>query len=108
MRLWLIGDDEVLDLIADFTRHLDYEAVSRVDALPDAPFDEDDHVLVAQASSRSENDLVAHARTHGDAAFVGAVPPYVGKGAEGKRAILAAAALIGATTQDDAEIVERN
>ena len=42
-KLWLVGDDEVLDAIADLSRHLDYFQVARVDELPAGPLTADDH-----------------------------------------------------------------
>ena len=50
-RLWLVGDDEVLDAIADLSRHLDYFQVARLDEPPPPPLGPDDHVVVAMESS---------------------------------------------------------
>jgi hypothetical protein len=92
-RLWLVGDDEALDAIADLSRHLDYFQVARVDDLPRGPFTADDHfVIAALGPGRSESLRVAAA---GDGApgYVAVVPELPGKSV-GARAIMAAAGLL--------------
>lgn len=92
-KLWLVGDDEVLDAIADLSRHLDYFQVARVDELPVGPYTRDDHIVIAMNDARRSADLVAHAHTHGTVGYVGVVPELPGR-TSGARAIVAAAALV--------------
>ena len=58
-RLWLVGDDEVLDAIADLSRHLDYFQVARIDEPPPQELGADDHVLVAMVVAERGRALVA-------------------------------------------------
>ena len=46
MRLFLVGQDEALDIVAELSRHLDYFEVSRLDELPKEPFGPEDHVVL--------------------------------------------------------------
>jgi hypothetical protein len=92
-KLWLVGDDEVLDAIADLSRHLDYFQVARVDDLPAGPFTGDDHFVLAMNDARRGAELYARALRGGDAGHVGLVPELPGKSA-GARAIVAAAELV--------------
>lgn len=92
-KLWLVGDDEVLDAIADLSRHLDYFQVARVDDLPAGPFTADDHFVLAMTDGRRAADLYARALRGGDAGHVALVPELPGRSA-GARAIAAAAELI--------------
>lgn len=92
-KLWLVGDDEVLDAIADLSRHLDYFQVARVDELPQGPYTRDDHIVIAMNDARRGADVVAHAHAHGAPGYVGLVPELPGK-TSGARAIVAAAALV--------------
>jgi hypothetical protein len=92
-KLWLVGDDEVLDAIADLSRHLDYFQVARVDELPAGTLDGDDHVIIAMNDLRRGADLVARAHTSGSAGLVELVPELPGK-TVGARAIVAAAKLV--------------
>lgn len=92
-KLWLVGDDDVLDAIADLSRHLDYFQVARVDELPAGPFTGDDHLLVAFSDGARARALLAQARSDGAPGYVAAVPELPGK-STGARAIFAAAALV--------------
>ena len=92
-RLWLIGDDEVLDVIADLSRHLDYFQVARVDELPVGPLDGNDHVVLAMNDARRGAALYARALGAGPAGHVSLVPELPGK-TSGARAIVAAAELV--------------
>jgi hypothetical protein len=92
-KLWLVGDDEVLDAIADLSRHLDYFQVARVDDLPAGPFTADDHFVLAMSDARQGAELYARALRGGPAGHVGLVPELPGKTA-GARAIVAAAELV--------------
>ena len=92
-KLWLVGDDEVLDAIADLSRHLDYFQVARVDDLPAGPFTADDHFLLAMNDTRRGADLYARAVGDGAAGHVALVPELPGK-SDGARAIVAAAGLV--------------
>ncbi len=92
-KLWLVGDDDVLDAIADLSRHLDYFQVARVDELPAGPYTRDDHIVIATVDARHAAELVAHAHAHGTPGHVELVPELPGK-TTGARAIVAAAALV--------------
>jgi hypothetical protein len=92
-KLWLVGDDEVLDAIADLSRHLDYFQVARVDELPSPPYGADDHFVLAMADPRQAAELYARALRGGSAGHVGLVPELPGK-TSGARAIVAAAELV--------------
>lgn len=92
-KLWLVGDDEVLDAVADLSRHLDYFQVARVEELPAGPYDADDHLLVAMHDARRGAALVARAKGDGAPGYASTVPELPGKSA-GARAIVAAAALV--------------
>ncbi len=92
-RLWLVGDDEVLDAIADLSRHLDYFQVARLDELPPPPLDADDHPVIAMNVEERTRELVARVGMMGEPGHVGVVPLLPGK-TTGARAIVAAAALV--------------
>ncbi|HEY2748380.1 MAG TPA: hypothetical protein VGL86_27340 [Polyangia bacterium] len=92
-KLWLVGDDEVLDAIADLSRHLDYFQVARVDELPTGPLGDDDHVVLAMVDARRGAELFARALAAGPAGHLAIVPELPGKTA-GARAIVAAADLV--------------
>jgi len=92
-KLWLVGDDEVLDAIADLSRHLDYFQVARVDDLPAGPFTADDHFVLAMTDGRRAADLYARTLQGGAAGHIALVPELPGKTA-GARAIVAAAELV--------------
>ena len=92
-KLWLVGDDDVLDAIADLSRHLDYFQVARVDELPAGPFTDDDHLLVAFSDGARAAELLTRARAFGVPGYAATVPELPGK-STGARAIVAAAALV--------------
>ena len=92
-KLWLVGDDEVLDAIADLSRHLDYFQVARVDELPAGLLDRDDHVILAMTDARRGAELYARALGAGTPGHVALVPELPGK-TTGARAIVAAAELV--------------
>ena len=92
-RLWLVGDDEVLDAIADLSRHLDYFQVARVDELPAGPLDGDDHVIIASEVSGRADQLATTARATGAPGHVAIVPELPGR-SMGARAIVIAATLV--------------
>lgn len=92
-KLWLVGDDEVLDAIADLSRHLDYFQVARVDELPAGPLGGDDHLVLAMTDARRAAELYARALASGSPGHVALVPELPGK-TTGARAIVAAADLV--------------
>jgi hypothetical protein len=92
-KLWLVGDDDVLDAIADLSRHLDYFQVARVDDLPDGPFTADDHFVLAMEDPRRGAELYSRALRDGTPGHVALVPELPGR-TSGARAIVAAAALV--------------
>ena len=93
LRLWLVGDDEVLDAIADLSRHLDYFQVARVEELPDPPLGADDHVVIAMVDEARSRDLRGRVHIAGSPGHVMIVPSLPGK-STGARAIVAAAGLV--------------
>jgi hypothetical protein len=92
-KLWLVGDDEVLDAIADLSRHLDYFQVARVDDLPPGPFTNDDHLVLAMSDPRRAAELYTRAIHGGVPGHVALVPELPGK-TTGARAIVSAAELV--------------
>jgi hypothetical protein len=92
-RLWLVGDDEVLDAIADLSRHLDYFQVARIDELPDPPLGAEDHVVIAMVDEARARDLMARVHATTSPGYVLVVPELPGR-STGARAIVAAAALV--------------
>ena len=96
MRLLLIGDDEdVIEVLSDLSRHFDYFEVSRLDALPDRPLDDQDHVVIAMADHTRGQRLLSDLLQSGAPGFVGLSPAT--PASAGARAILIAAQLIGLT-----------
>lgn len=92
-RLWLVGDDEVLDALADLSRHLDYFQVARLDDLPPPPLDADDHVVIAAVDAAHAQDLLVRVHARGEPGHAALVPELPGM-TSGARAIVAAAALV--------------
>ena len=92
-KLWLVGDDDVLDALADLSRHLDYFQVARVEELPDPPLDADDHVVIAMVDEARSRELRGRVHIAGSPGQVIIVPTLPGK-STGARAIVAAAALV--------------
>jgi hypothetical protein len=93
MRLFLVGDDEALDIIADLSRHLDYFEVSRTDELP--ALGADDHVIIGLADAARSLELLARLLAATSPAFATVLSP-AGSDSTGARAILAAAQLVTA------------
>ena len=93
LRLWLIGDDEVLDVLAELSRHLDYFSVSRVDE-PQDEIAAGDHIVVAYVDRARSPKILASllAREPGFAT----VAPDEEEDSVGARAIQIAAELIAA------------
>lgn len=98
MRLFLIGDDEALDVLAELSRHLDYFEVSRSDELP-RELGPDDHVVVGRADGRG-GEWLANRIAPAALAGLSYVLDPPGRGSPGARAILAAAELVKATRPD--------
>ena len=94
LRLWLIGDDEALDILADLSRHLDYFAVSRADEPPAEPLGADDHIVIGLGSRERSLHLLGLVLSHGHPGYSGVISD--GEAAAGARAILAGAALVSA------------
>ena len=95
MRLFLVGDDEVLDVLAELSRHLDYFEVSRLEDLPPRSLTADDHVVIAFRSEAQGLQLLAQLLAHSSPGFAGIVPDDDGD-TEGARAITVAAELVAA------------
>lgn len=94
-RLFLVGDDDVLDVLAELSRHLDYFEVSRLDELPETTLGPHDHVLIAMHNEAVGLSLLAQVLGSGTPGFAGLVPDIEGD-SPGARAITAAAELISA------------
>ena len=94
MRLWLVGDDEVLDVLAELSRHLDYFEVSRCDDTPQK-LDAQDHVVIALTDESQSLALLARVLASGSPGFAGIVPNDAGDSV-GARAIIVAAELVSA------------
>lgn len=94
LRLWLIGDDEVLDVIADLSRHLDYFAISRVDDLP-SEIGANDHVVIGFVDETTAPKLLARLLSTARPGYATLVPSDPDD-SMGARAILVAADLVSA------------
>jgi hypothetical protein len=94
LRLWLVGDDEVLDVLAQLSQHLDYFAVSRVDELPDE-LGPDDHVVLSFVDEKQAPLLLARLLSTAKPGYATLVPSDPGDSV-GARAILVAADLVSA------------
>ncbi len=92
MRLLLVGDDDVLDALAELTRHLDYFEVARMDDPPEGALGERDHVVIAYVDGARARGVLAQ-RVQTGAGFGTRVPEARAIGA---RALRAAAALLPA------------
>jgi hypothetical protein len=95
MRLYLVGDDDVLDVLAELSRHLDYFEIARLDELPDAKLSADDHVVISFRDEARGLNLLAQLLAHSSPGFAGIVPDENGD-SEGARAIVVAAELVSA------------
>lgn len=93
LRLLLVGDDDVLDALADLSRHLDYFEVSRLDEPPPEPLVARDHIVIAHVDEKQGERVLAAVRTAGDPGHAALVPSLPGM-TTGARAIVAAAALV--------------
>jgi hypothetical protein len=94
LRLWLIGDDEVLDLLAELSRHLDYVEIARVDESPESLGPEDHVVLAYLDRPRAPNEL-ARLLAHQAPGFA-TVVSHDEDDSPGTRAIVVAADLVAA------------
>ena len=92
-RLWLVGDDEVLDALADLSRHLDYFQVARLDELPPDALDGNDHVVIGMVDESRGRELLGRVHAAGAPGHVALVPALPGM-TVGARAIVAAAELV--------------
>jgi hypothetical protein len=93
LRLLLVGDDDVLDALADLSRHLDYFEVARLDEPPLEPLSARDHIIIAHLDAAAGAALLARVRATGDPGHAALVPSLPGMSA-GARAIVAAAGLV--------------
>ena len=94
LRLWLVGDDEVLDVLAELTRHLDYFEVARVDETP-SQLGQDDHVVLSyEERARGPRELARLLQLQSPG-FAAVVPEEEGDSI-GARAIVIAAELVSA------------
>jgi hypothetical protein len=94
LKLWLIGDDEVLDVLAELGRHLDYFSISRGDELPDQ-IGADDHIVIAFLDEKRGPQLLARLISTAQPGYSTLVPNDPDD-SEGARAILVAADLVSA------------
>lgn len=95
MRLWLIGDDEVLDLLAELSTHLDYFQVTRLDSLPEEILGKQDHLVIGFQNEPQGLSQLARALGQSAPGFSSLVPPQ-DSDSLGARAILVAADLVSA------------
>ncbi len=79
-RLFLLGDGEVLDLLAELTQHIGYDEVHRGDSAP-ADLGSGDHVVVSMRKPESARELMAKLLHDGD-------PEYLGLAATEKEALV--------------------
>jgi hypothetical protein len=94
LRLWLVGDDEVLDVLAELSRHLDYFEVARVDE-PPAKMGPNDHIVLSYVErARGPRELARLLQSHSPG-FASVVPDEEGDSL-GARAITIAADLVAA------------
>ncbi len=93
MRLFLVGDDDALDVLAELSRHLDYFEVARGDDLPDA-LGPDDHVVIGVCDAAASSQLLARALASAPG-FATTLPAEPAR-SPGARAIVIAAQLVAA------------
>jgi hypothetical protein len=104
MRLFLIGPDEALDVIAELSRHLDYFSVSRLEDPPDGDDDRlgaDDHLVLGLGDRARGAQALARMMAAGHAPKHVVLVEDSVAGNPGVRAILAAAELVSATRVRD-------
>jgi hypothetical protein len=89
----LVGDDDVLDALADLSRHLDYFEVARLDDPPPEPLGERDHIVIAHEDEARARHVLFTVRAAGAPGHAAVVPSLPGM-TSGARAIVAAAALV--------------
>jgi len=90
--LYLVGDDEALDLLAELTRHLPIFELARVDAITE-PLPAGAIVVVGATHPRLRDARIAEAVTH--AAHEVVLVPEAPAGAHaGARALVAASELV--------------
>jgi hypothetical protein len=90
MRLFLVGDDDALDILAELSRHLDYFEVSRSDELPPSA-GADDHVIIGLYDEQRGRALLGRLLADSSPGFADVLSEGDTPGA---RAILIAAELI--------------
>jgi hypothetical protein len=93
LRLLLVGDDDVLDALADLSRHLDYFEVARLDEPPPEPLAARDHIVIAHVDDARAARVLAGVRAAGEPGHAALVPSLPGM-STGARAIAAAAELV--------------
>jgi hypothetical protein len=99
LRLLLVGDDEVLDILADLSRHLDYFEVARLDAPPLEPLSASDHILIATVDDEAGAKMLMRIVASGAPGHAATVPRIPGM-SDGARAIVAAAGLVRALSRE--------
>lgn len=90
--LYLVGDDEALDVLAELTRHLPLFSLARVDAIAE-PLPPGSIVVVGATHPRLRDARLAEAVQH-QAREVVLVPEAPGGAHPGARAIVAASQLV--------------
>jgi hypothetical protein len=91
-RLFLVGDDEALDVLAELSRHLEYFEVARLDDVPERPLDADDHLVVGTLQADRGARLLESILRGGSPGFFALMPAAR---TPAQRAILVAAQLLG-------------
>jgi hypothetical protein len=95
VNLFLVGDDEALDVLAELSRHLDYFTVARLCELPSAPLGPDDHIVVGMNDHARGRSLFGALHDVGEPALARLIPELDGS-TPGARAILVGAELVAA------------
>lgn len=92
-RLFLVGDDEALDIVAELSRHLDYFEVSRTDELP--ALGADNHVVIGLTNAAHGLELLGRVLAASAPGFAAVLPDGYDD-SPGARAILISAELVTA------------
>ncbi len=93
-RLWLVGDDEALDALAELSQHLDYFSVARLDEAPTEPLSPLDHLVVGTADALRGPQMLADLLSRGRPGFAQLLEAGTEELRPGARAILMAATLL--------------
>jgi hypothetical protein len=93
LRLWLIGEDPALDVLAELSQHLDYFSVARLDEPPPEMLGPDDHIVIGLGNRQRSLAVLALVLARGQPGAAVAMPLHDGDNV-GTRAIVAGAELV--------------